>query len=91
MKPPFAKWDDNNSEHPELVWWSRLDGRYQVEVQRTGSHTAELVVYDHQDNDKELMREAVGLSYGAQFGPDVSDVAFWQQKSMDFVDNMPKQ
>lgn len=91
MKPPLAKWDDNDSSHENLVWWSRLDGKYQVEVQRTGSYTAELVVYDHADGDKELMREAVGLSYGARFGPDVSDVSLWQNKSADFVDSLPKQ
>ena len=90
MKPPLAKWGDDDSEHENLVWWSRLDGKYQIEVQRTGEYSAELVIYDHLDKDKELMREKVSLSYGAKFGPDTADVEDWQKKGVEFVDNLNK-
>ncbi|MGH2364768.1 MAG: hypothetical protein ACRDHX_08965 [Chloroflexota bacterium] len=42
---PLADWDSEQAGsriNPLLVWWSRLDGRYQLEVQRTGSGAAVL-------------------------------------------------
>jgi len=33
-----------------------------------------------------LLDEEVGLSYGAQFGPDVGDVADWQDKCIKVID-----
>lgn len=87
MSAPLAEWDNNDSAHERLVWWTRIDGRFQVEVQRTDTHMGELVVYDHQNGDKELLREAVVLSYGAVLGPDADDVAAWQERAIDFVDN----
>lgn len=86
MGKPLAVWNDDSSTHPNLVWWSRLDRRFQVEVQRVGSHNGELVIFDHADGDKELLREKVGLSYGAVFGPDVADVNAWQSWCMEFID-----
>jgi len=87
-KGPLAKWEDNDSRHENLVWWSRLDNRYQIEVQRTGERAGDLVIYDHSDGDKELLRESVGLSYGARFGPDVSDVEDWKERAVKFVDGL---
>lgn len=87
---PLANWDDDDSSHPDLVWWSRLDGRYQVEVHRTGSHSGVLLIFDHQDGDKLIHQEDVGLYYGAIFGPDFADVAEWQEKTIRVIDNLPK-
>jgi hypothetical protein len=33
-----------------------------------------------------IHREVVGLSYGAIFGPDVTDVSEWQRIAVEFVD-----
>lgn len=86
MGRPLAVWDDENSTHSDLVWRSRLDDRFQVEVQRVSMYHGELVIFDHGDGDKELFREAVGLSYGAAFGPDAGDVDEWQERCAKFID-----
>lgn len=88
MAQPLARWNDDNLSHPQLVWWSRLDNKYQVEVHRTGDRTGVLYVFDHNDNNKELFSKDVDLSYGAQFGPDVADVAEWQKATGEFVDSI---
>ena len=85
---PLADWDNEQSSNPNLVWWSRLDNRYQIEVYRKGEHEAKLVIFDHTDNDKVLMSLDVGLSYGAIFGPDVDDVMYWQEMACNFVDSL---
>ncbi|OGN10828.1 MAG: hypothetical protein A3B91_03520 [Candidatus Yanofskybacteria bacterium RIFCSPHIGHO2_02_FULL_41_29] len=87
---PLANWDDDQSSHPELVWWSRLDNKYQIEVHRKGARVAKLVIFDHGDNDKMLKSFDVGLSYGAIFGPDTDDVSTWQAMAIEFVDSLPK-
>ena len=35
---PLAVWSDDQSSSEALVWWTRLDSRWQVEVQRTESY-----------------------------------------------------
>jgi len=86
---PLAAWDDDNSSHPSLVWWSRLDGRYLVEVHRTGNYSATLYIFDHHNGDALIHREEnIGLAYGARFGPDVDDVSLWQEKAAEVVDNL---
>ena len=88
MARPISPWDPPpDFFHNDLVWMTRLDGRYQIEVQRTGARTGNLLIFDHGDGDKELACFPVGLSYGAIFGPDVADVAEWQEKVIDFIDN----
>ncbi len=86
MANPLAVWDDNHSAHPNLVWWSRLDHRFQIEVQRVDNYAAKLIIFDHLNENAELLCEDVGLSYGALFGPDVSDVDEWQNRCMKFID-----
>nr|MBI5456091.1 hypothetical protein [Candidatus Levybacteria bacterium] len=88
---PLANWDDDKSLHPKLVWWSKPDGRYQVEVQRIGKgaesgYTGTLFVFDHQENNKRLLGEKVDLSYQARFGPDDQDVSDWRDRAAKFVD-----
>lgn len=90
MTKALADWDDDHFRHPELVWWSRLDGRWQVEVQRRPEeYTATLAIFDHNDGNKLVHEEQVGLAYNAQFGPDVADVADWQVKAIEFADSRP--
>jgi hypothetical protein len=87
---PLANWDDEQSSHPELVWWSRLDNKYQIEVHRKGERAARLVIFDHSNNDKMLKGFDVGLSYGAIFGPDIDDVSAWQDMAVNFIDSLPQ-
>lgn len=90
---PLAKWDDDESKNSKLVWWSKLDDRYQVEVQRVGqgdtdSYKGTLFIFDHKESDKLLFMQTVGLSYGAALGADIDDVCEWQEKAVGFIDGM---
>lgn len=81
---PLAHWDDARSEHPNLVWWSRLDGRYQVEVQRRTRSSGTLCVFERLGA---LARAwPVTLTFGARFGPDIEDVWRWQRMAEAFSD-----
>jgi hypothetical protein len=100
---PKAHWETEEiNDTASLVWWSRLDGRYQIEVHQAtedalhalglnrGSdrvYQGILCIFDHDNDDELLMAEAVPLSYGAIFGPDVDDVAVWQERVIAFVDS----
>ena len=68
------------------VWASELDGRYIVEVQRIDANTGTFLIFDKQENNKELYSRVVPLYYGAQFGPDIQDVAMWEAMGVQFVD-----
>lgn len=70
-----------DDEH--LVWTSLLDGRYTVAVRRIRPYHGELTITE---GDRVQLREEVGLSFDALFGPDVSDVAAWQRVALRFVD-----
>lgn len=65
------------------VWESTLDDRYECRVERIDGSTGELVMTD---GDRELLRERVGLAYGAAFGPDADDVARWSERCKEVVD-----
>ena len=74
--------------NPNLIYSTTLDDKYIVKVERTGDYTAILIVME---GDKELLREDTTLAYRALFGPDVSDVATWQERAIKFVDEeLPK-
>lgn len=89
VKPIVPRKDDGTFTHKDIVWWSRLDKRYLVEVRRSkrGTYTADLFIFDCCDNYKELKHFEVGLSYGARFGPDAADIAEWRGKVADFIDD----
>ncbi len=71
-----------------IIWSTKVDKRYQVEVIRTGAYTADLVVTD---DGRELLREKVSLAYKAIFGPDVDDIATWQERVIRLIDQeLPK-
>jgi hypothetical protein len=89
MTTPLATWDNDNSSTELLVWWTRLDQRWQVEVHRTDNYNGILCIFDHSDCDALRHSEPVGLSYGAICGPDVEDVASWQDKAILVVDALP--
>ena len=70
-------------DNENVVWTSTLDGKYEVTVTHTRGYHAELTI---SEDGQVLHREAVGLSYGAIFGPDVADVADWRRMAVEFVD-----
>lgn len=87
MTKPLVPWDSEDATHPSLVWWNKFDNRYLAEVHRVADYLGELYVFDHDKKDKQIACWPVGLSYGAMFGPDIADVAEWEEKVIDFIDN----
>jgi len=86
MSGPLGGWDDKKISHEKLVWSARFDERFWIEVQSIGEFTADLVIYDHNNNNEELLREGVQLCYEAAFGPDADDVYAWKQRVIRFID-----
>lgn len=89
QQKPVMSWSSKDPFDAEglIVWWSRLDDRYQVEVQRAGERAGILRIFDHSHSDSLIHEQPVGLSYGATFGPDVADVAERQELAIRVVDS----
>jgi hypothetical protein len=87
---PLSTWEDDGGPSKGVVWFSKLDNRYLVEVVRTGQYSGKLRIFDKEKGFECLLDEETGLSYGALFGPDISDVYGWQDRVTDFVDNLKK-
>lgn len=89
---PLADWNEKGGQkHPLLIFWETIDNRYQVEIQRVGEgsetgRSGTLVVFDHEQDNRLLLREKVGLAYGAPFGPDADDVDAWESRVLKFID-----
>jgi len=71
------------------AWQTRLDNKYDVFVEygEDDAYHGFLVI---KDGEKELLREATHISYGARFGPDMDDVTTWQNRACEIVDALPK-
>ena len=76
-----------NANFDDAVWTSILDKRYVIVVQRLSPYKGELST---QDGDRLVHREKVGLMYDAIFGPDVDDVARWQEIALRVIDAKPR-
>ena len=88
MSQPLLPWDSpEDANYPQLVWRSKLDDIYLIEVRHTNGCGGELFVFDQNNNDQEIFSMDVDLLYGAILGPDVDDVQEWQEKVLDFIDN----
>ncbi len=87
MSQPLLPWDSLENSHSNLVWRSKMDKRYLIEIRRTGDYQGRLCIFDHIKNNREIASWDVNLSYGAMFGPDVADVDEWCEKIADFIDN----
>jgi len=70
----------------DTIWQSTLDNRYDCRVTRINDSHGHLTVTDNTDK-KVLLEQEVTLSYGARFGPDVDDVADWETRSVEAVDD----
>jgi hypothetical protein len=74
----------------ETIWESTVDdGVYECKVVRNGERTGTLTVLNA-ITKKVLLRTPVELSYGASFGPDVHDVAYWEELCINAIDGKPK-
>lgn len=69
----------------ETIWKAQLDDRYDCQVQRINEAHGHLTVTDTTDQ-KILLQQEVTLSYGARFGPDMDDVADWEERCVQAVD-----
>lgn len=69
-----------------IIWEAKLDEVYDCKVTRIGAYKGRLTVIDL--FDKVLLDEEVGLMYDAQFGPDISDVALWEDKCVEVIDKL---
>lgn len=70
---------------PNEVWTATVDGRYECRVLRTESYRGELLVRDKATGEERTIKP-VTLSFDALFGPDVMDVADWQDAALTFID-----
>ncbi len=49
-------------------------------------YCGELFIFENAEPHTLLHRQVVHLAYGAQFGPDMSDVSLWQDLCIAFID-----
>jgi hypothetical protein len=68
----------------DIIWESKLDEVFDCKVERIDERRGKLTVIDQ--FDQILLNEEVGLSYGAMFGPDVADVALWEEMVIKVID-----
>jgi hypothetical protein len=68
-----------------VVWSSTLDKKYTIKVTRTELYHGELRI---SEGATLLHSRPVFLAFDALFGPDVTDVAKWQDIALAFVDNL---
>lgn len=68
----------------DIIWESKLDGVFDCKVERIDERRGKLTITDQ--FDRTLLNEEVGLSYGAMFGPDVADVALWEDMVIKVID-----
>jgi hypothetical protein len=81
-----AKRQTAPEQNPDAeIWSSMLDGRYAVTVHRVSRSRGELNI---RDGNRLIHRQEVTLMYGAIFGPDISDVATWQEIATKVVDDL---
>ncbi len=88
MVRPLLPWDrPKNATHPKLVWWIKMDHRFLVEVHHTLSDSDRLYVFDHEKNDKEILRWDIGCSYSLEQKPCEANINAWKEGILDFIDN----
>ena len=85
---PEMDWDSTKEFSEDVVWWGRLDRRYQIEIHRKGERVGQMLIWDHDDNDRFMHEEEVVLAYAAIFGPDILDVIDWQNKATEIIDKL---
>lgn len=71
----------------EIIWESILDSQYICKVTRIDESTGCLTVRDS-INAFMILEQTVALSYGAMYGPDRGDVAYWQDLCVEAIDGL---
>ncbi len=71
----------------EVIWESKLDGRYDCIVYRGNSVDGLLVIYDLERDNELIFQEPVRISFEALFGVDTGDMLYWESICMGFIDN----
>ncbi len=73
-----------NKTSDDVVWWNQLDkGRYVATVVRTQPYRGLLTLTRE---DRVVFQASVGIAYNAPFGPDMEDVAAWEQRCVEAAD-----
>jgi hypothetical protein len=67
----------------DTIWTAKLDEVFDVAVKRVDGSRGHLTI---SRDGKVLSQRDVTLSYGAAFGPDVGDVAEWEEWAVEYVD-----
>jgi hypothetical protein len=78
------------TDEPEPPIWEATvdDHTWKAEVNGIESNNYRGVLTVRRlSDDKEILREEVGLSFGAVFGPDVSDVNLWGAMVLGSIDH----
>lgn len=83
---PTAEIVDGEIKSAEAAWAAILDQQYIVEVQCIHGRNF-LCVFDLATK-KCLRFEETEVAFGAMFGPDVGDVAQWQERAKQIVDSI---
>lgn len=71
----------------ENIWEAKLDKEFDCKVERLRERVGHLSVTNTESKEVILDKD-VDLSYGALFGPDVDDVAYWQDLCIEAVDEI---
>jgi hypothetical protein len=70
----------------KAAWSAILDKKYIVEVQRI--HCRNFLCVFELASKQCLHFEQTDVAFGAMFGPDVGDVAMWQDRAMKIIDSL---
>ena len=65
------------------VWVSTLDDIYECRVSRTKPYCGKLTITV---DGNLLFEQSVSLDYDARFGPDIANVAEWQELCVNYID-----
>ena len=69
-----------------IIWEAKLDELYDCKVTRISENRGKLTMVD--PFDRILLEQDVGLLYGAVFGPDIDDVAYWEELCVKVIDKI---
>lgn len=73
------------------VWKATLDkGNWVVTVHGDDDNWYRGVLLVADKDGTVIHREVVPIGYGAKFGPDADDVRFWQERTLEVIDNPTK-
>ena len=70
----------------EPLWASVLDGQYVVEVQHIDTNEYLLCIFDDETGEA-IYSEPTTVTIEPRWGPDVTDVARWQDRAAELVDD----